>query len=129
MSEKFFKRVFFIGALWNILGGIFIIVFTDRIFNSANLSPPHPPNYYQSWIALFMTFGLGYYFAYKDMYANKNIILLGLIGKVAFAIVFIINMIFYRGQIPTLFLIPVIGDLVFAVLFGLFLRFAKERSK
>ena len=129
MTERFFKQVFLVGALWNVLGGVLIIVFTDRIFKYYNLPQPHPPNYYQSWIALFMTFGIGYYFAYKDMYANKNIILLGIIGKVAFAIDFIINMLIYRGLIPSIFIIPVVGDLIFAVLFTVFLLSAKKKGK
>jgi len=128
-TEKFYRSVFLIGALWNLAGGLFIIVFTGWIFRLSGLTPPEPPNYYQSWIALFMTFGIGYYFAYRDMYLNKNIIFLGMIGKLAFALDFIVNMLIFRGQIPLFFLIPVIGDLVFAALFANFLIFARKKGK
>ncbi len=126
MSESFYKRMFLIGAIWNLLGGVLLLVLTDWIFASAHLTPPHPPPYYQSWIALFMTFGIGYYMAFRDPYANKNIVILGMIGKLAFAAIFIGNMIAFPGQIPMFFLIPVIGDVMFAVLFGIFLNFAKK---
>ncbi|MER3445383.1 MAG: hypothetical protein C4291_00460 [Candidatus Dadabacteria bacterium] len=129
MNESFYKRVFLIGALWNIVGGAFITLFAVWIFSTANLTPPQPPAYFHSWIALFVTFGIGYYMVYRDMYGNKNIVILGIIGKMAFAIIFIYNMITLRGQVPLFFLIPVIGDLIFAALFGMFLDFAKKTGR
>jgi hypothetical protein len=129
MNENFYKSVFLIGALWNIAGGVFITLFTGWIFSTANLTPPQPLAYYHSWIALFVTFGIGYYMVYKDMYGNKNIVFLGMVGKLAFAIIFLYYMLTFRGQIPLFFLIPVIGDLVFALLFGMFLGFAKRIGK
>ena len=129
MSEKFYKRIFLIGAAWNILGGMAIILFTGWVFATANLTPPHPPPYYQSWIALFMTFGLGYYMVYRDMYGNRNIVILGMIGKLAFAVIFLANMAISKGQIPNLFLIPVIGDLIFVALFWMFLVHARKLGK
>ena len=50
-----------------------------------------------------------------------------MIGKLAFATIFIGNMI-VLPQIPMFFLIPVVGDVIFAVLFGMFLKFAKRRG-
>jgi len=128
-TESFYRTVFLIGAIWNVAGGVFIVVFTGWIFKLSGLTPPDPPNYYQSWIALFTVFGIGYYLAYRDMYLNRNIILLGMIGKVAFAADFIIDMLIYKGQIPVFFLVPVIGDLVFAVLFAGFLVWVRKQSK
>jgi hypothetical protein len=119
--------MFLVGALWNLVGGVFIIAATKWIFGCQNLTPPHPPLYYYAWIALFMTFGIGYYMVYLDMYANQNIVILGIIGKLAFAAVFLFNMWAFKGQVPTLFLIPVVGDLVFVVLYWMFLRFARSK--
>src|SRR3990172_6630105 len=88
-----------------------------------------PPAYYYSWIALFVTFGIGYLMVYRDMYKNKNIVILGIIGKFSFSVIFIYNMINYMGQIPLIFIVPVIGDLVFFVLFSKFLLFARSIGK
>lgn len=129
MNENFYKGMFLIGALWNILGGIAIIVLTGWIFAEANLTLPHPPVYYHSWIALFVTFGIGYYMVYRNMYANRNIVILGIIGKLAFSAIFIYNMIAFKGQIPVLFIIPVIGDMIFVVLFGIFLNFTRKMNR
>lgn len=129
MNEAFYKRMFLIGALWNLVGGAFIVAFTNWIFSLSHLTPPSPPAYYYSWIALFMTFGIGYYMIYRDMYANKNIVLLGAIGKLAFAFTFIYYMATLPGQIPFLFIIPMVGDIIFAILFFMFLGFASKSGK
>jgi hypothetical protein len=126
MTETFYKRQFLVGALWNVVGGFFVAVATPSIFGWSGLSTPQPPAYYAAWIALFITFGIGYFTVYRDMYNNKNIVVLGIIGKLAFSAVFICCMTLYKGQIPSFFWVPVIGDLVFVVLFWMFLRFAKQ---
>ena len=129
MGEAFYRRMFLVGALWNVLGGAFVVLFTGRIFTLTGLTPPLPPLYYHSWIALFVTFGIGYFMVYRDPYANRNIVILGIIGKLSFSVIFIYNIIVFENQIPTLFLIPVIGDLVFVVLFWMFLRFARRTGR
>ncbi len=129
MTENFYKKMFLIGALWNLLGGVGIVLFTGRIFASASLSPPHPPLYYQAWIALFMTFGIGYWMVSVDPYGNRNIVILGIIGKLAFSVTFVGNMLAFRGEVPLLFVVPVVGDLIFVVLYWMFLRFAAGRAR
>lgn len=129
MSEKFYRRMFLVASLWNLIGGVAIILLTDWIFSGIYLKPPQPPAYYQSWIALFMTFGVGYYMVYRSMYTNKNIVVLGIIGKIAFSVIFIGNRLIYSDQIPSVFLIAVVGDLVFVILFWMFLRFANKMGK
>ncbi len=128
MGEAFYRRMFFIGALWNVAGGAFIVLVTNWIFGRQGLAAPQPPLYYYAWIALFITFGIGYFMIWKDMYSNKNIVILGIIGKLAFAAVFIWNFLAYPGQVPNFFLIPVVGDLVFVALYWMFLNFARGRK-
>ena len=129
MDEGFYKKMFLVGALWNVAGGAAIVWLTGWIFASARLSPPDPWVYYYSWIALFMTFGIGYYLVHRDMYGNKNLVILGIIGKLSFSAIFIAGMIFAPGKTPLFFLIPVVGDLVFVGLFWRFLTFARQIGK
>ena len=128
IGEATYKRIFLVGALWNLLGGAFIVAATGWMFSSAGLAEPTPPLYYYAWIALFMTFGFGYYLVSRDMYGNRNIVLLGAIGKIAFSAVFLYDFFAYPHQVPVFFLGPVAGDLVFAALFIMFLRFSAGKG-
>ena len=99
MGDRFYKPMLFVAAVWNVIGGAFIIFRSDWIFGREGLSVPAPPLYYYAWIALFMTFGIGYYIVWRNPFANTNIILLGIIGKLAFSAVFLWNMLAFPGQI------------------------------
>lgn len=125
-SDTFYRRVFLAGAIWNLAGGAFIVAATGWIFATAGLPTPSPPMYYQSWIALFIVFGVGYYLVARDLDRNRDIALLGGIGKLAFAAIFLYHYIASPGQAPAFFWIPLIGDVVFAVLF---LRFYAQRAR
>jgi hypothetical protein len=129
MTAANYRLVFFLGALWNLLGGAFIIAATGWIFNSAGVAVPFPAAYYYTWTAMILIFGLGYYCVYRDMFRNRDIVLMGAIGKTVFCGVFLYYFISYPGQIPTVFLIPIAGDLVFIVFFVMFLRFAYARHR
>lgn len=120
MSDALYRRIFFFGALWNLAGGAFILVAGRWIFALDGLTLPEPGAYYYSWIALFLTFGIGYWMAWRDAYGNRTVALLGAIGKLAFAAIFVAYLLGRPGTVPRFFWIPVIGDIVFAALYGKF---------
>jgi len=128
MTEDGYRRMFLIGALWNLVGGAIIVVATHWVFQWAGLQIPSPAVYYYSWIALFVSFGVGYYKVYQDMHRNRDIVLMGAIGKSAFAAVFLYYYLAYPGQVPWFFVIPLVGDAVFVVFFVMFLRYARQRK-
>jgi hypothetical protein len=121
MSDATYRRIFLLGALWNLAGGALILLVGPWLFALDGLALPDPGAYYYSWIALFMTFGIGYYLVYRDLYGNRSIALLGAIGKLAFAAIFLVYLLGDPGRIPRFFFVPVIGDIVFAVLYGMFM--------
>lgn len=121
MTKTHYRLVFLLGALWNILGGIYILAATGQIFGRAGIAPPSPSLYYHSWIALFMVYGVGYYLAFLDMERHRSVIWLGVIGKLSFVSLCFYHLTVEGEQIPRFFLIPAAGDLVFAGLFSLFL--------
>ena len=129
VTERHYRIMFLVVALWNVLGGIAIIALTRWIFTTSALAVPHPPVYYQSWIALFMTFGIGYYMVSRDPLGNRNIVILGIVGKLAFSAIYIANRLAYGQLVPLLFGIPMVGDLIFVVLFGMYLNFARKRQR
>jgi hypothetical protein len=63
---------------------------------------------------------------YRDMFRNRDIVLMGAIGQTTFVAIFLYYFISYPGRIPVFFLIPIGGDLVFLVFFVKFLRFAQR---
>jgi hypothetical protein len=71
-------------------------------------------------------FGIGYYYVYKDLFGNVNIVRLGIYGKTAFAIIFIYHVLF-SGFHPV-FLSGAIIDLVFVVLYAQFLVYARRQK-
>ncbi len=123
-SDSFYRGMFLVAALWNLLGCAFLLLFPGSVFVSPYIERPVPPLFYQSWLALAFVFGIGYYFVYKDIYANKNIVIMGIIGKIAFAIIFTVNMLISPG-VPKLFWGAVGGDAVFVILFLMFLAYAE----
>ena len=72
--------------MWNIAGGVAILLLPDVLFTRQGLPEPQPPLYYQSWIALFMIFGVGYYMVSRNLHENRAIVVLGMVGKLAFAV-------------------------------------------
>jgi len=124
LSDSFFKRMFLVASLWNLLGCAFLFFLPGLVFVSPYMGRPVPPLFYQSWLALAFVFGIGYYFVYKDMYANKNIVILGIMGKTFFAMIFAVNMLLYPN-IPKIFWGAVGGDAVFVILFLMFLAYAE----
>ncbi len=123
-SDSFFRGMFLVGAIWNLLGCAYLFLLPGWVFVPPYIDKPVPALFYQSWLALAFVFGIGYYIVYKDMYANKNIVIMGILGKTAFAIIFTINMLVYPG-VPKLFWGAVAGDAVFVIFFLLFLAYAE----
>jgi len=124
LSDSFFKRMFLVASLWNLLGCLFLFFLSGLVFGAHSMGKPVPPLFCQAWLALAFVFGIGYYLVYKDMYANKNIVILGIIGKILFAMIFAVNMFFYPN-IPKIFWVAVGGDAVFVILFLMFLAYAE----
>ena len=121
--------MFLVGAIWNVLGGAILLGIQDWLFSTADLNPPDPPLYFYGWIALFMTFGIGYYMVSRDPFNNKNIVILGVVGKLAFSGIFLYYLIGTSDLVPMLFLVPVVGDLLFVALFGMFLNYDRKLAE
>jgi hypothetical protein len=115
-----------VGALWNLVGaGLFFLVWRQA-FAFFDLEPPKYVAFFQAWLALAFVFGIGYYYVSRDLYGNLNIVRLGIYGKTAFSVIFIYH-VMLSGFHPV-FLSGVFVDLVFVVLYALFLSHARDRK-
>jgi hypothetical protein len=126
MGETFYRRMWFLAMLYNVAGGILIFIFVGPVLGSAGQPVPEPLLYYQAWVAMFATIGVGYWFVYRNLYKNRDIVIMGIIGKLAFAILCLINTFVYAGRIPLLFTLAALGDLTFAFFFWKFLSFQEQ---
>jgi hypothetical protein len=123
MTDQTYQRIFFVGALWNLVGAGLFFLFWRQAFALFRLEPPNYLAFFQSWLALAFIFGIGYYYVSRNPYGNVNIVKLGIYGKTLFAVIFIYHVIFTHFH--PVFLSGAIIDLVFVVLYVLFLIHAR----
>ncbi|MCS7024968.1 MAG: hypothetical protein NZV14_09205 [Bryobacteraceae bacterium] len=121
-AEPFFRGVFLAGAVWNLIGGLLLALFAPSIHRWSSLPMPVPSVHFYAWVALFMTFGIGYAMVWRAPEKHRGVLILGIIGKLALSAVFLTSLAASSGQIPRFFLIPINGDLVFAGLFWAYLQ-------
>jgi hypothetical protein len=126
VTDKTYQRIFLVGALWNLLGAGLFFLFWRQAFTFFQLAHPNYLAFFQAWLALAFVFGIGYYYVYRDLYGNLNIVRLGIYGKTGFALIFIYHVIF-SGFHPV-FLSGAIIDLMFVILYARFLVYARSRS-
>jgi lipid-A-disaccharide synthase-like uncharacterized protein len=134
-SLKTYRWLFVIGGFWNVLGTAFAFFAAhgwEFIERTLGMQPVRYFMFYDAWLALAFVFGLGYWLVAVDPHRNRDIALLGIVGKLLFSVAFVVH--FVQGRAGTdvhpavhpLFMAPVIGDLVFAVLFASFLRWERR---
>jgi tryptophan-rich sensory protein len=126
MTDRTYRRIFLVGALWNLLGAGLFFLFWRQAFALFQLAHPNYLAFFQAWLALAFVFGIGYYYVYRDLYENLNIVRLGIYGKTVFAVIFMYHVVF-SGFHPV-FLSGAIIDLIFVVLYARFLAYARTRK-
>lgn len=119
--ENQHRKLFFSAALFNWSVAITFLFAYQPVFDLIGLSPvPQNPIYLHLFACLVAIFGLAYYWAGKDLKKNRNLVRLGIIGKLTvFALPLAYCLAGYISwQLPAL----ASADLVFAVLFANALR-------
>jgi len=132
MSDTFFRKLFFWGALWNIsaaLTGLFFYNFQFSLFFGPESLID---NFYQvlafkmSMLAILL-FGIGYYIVSKELTLNRAIVWLGMIGKIV--LFFIFTYYFIEGKATFVAFMVFFGDFIWAILFAMFLYQTREEVK
>ncbi len=72
--------------------------------------------WYYIFLGAVFIFGLGYYYISKDVQRNRDIIKMGILGKVVVFLLFLIYLI--DGEVRLLLFLGGFVDLIFAVLFA-----------
>ncbi len=128
---KFFKILFVVAALWNLVGagfGYFNTAYTFQSFFSRELSDPLIHDIYQgAWGTTFVYF-FGYLIVAYNPLKHMGIVIVGGIGKVGFAIKLL--QLYLAGFANEIVLIVIVGDLIFmALFFYYFLRLYNAKIK
>jgi hypothetical protein len=118
-DPRFWAGVFYVKGAWNCLGAVLFFFFEDLVRD--RLGTPRPdPAYRAMFLALAFIFGLGYLRVGQDPTRNRDIVRGGVLGQSAVFVVLAYEVL-GAGRLPAVFLVPGVVDLLFAVLFVLFL--------
>lgn len=120
------KYVFLLKAAINWVESVVLLFADGALRELLNLKPLANPEYSQLFLVLVFIIGIGYWWVGNDISRNQNIIKLGIYAQFSvFAILAYHTLI---GNIHPLYLTPGIIDLVFAILFSVFL-YSNNQSK
>ncbi len=116
--QIYYKYLFFIGALWNwgaSLPFVIITLIDKTALEPLGLAFPGTVMWFQGFLLAVTIFGLGYFLVSRDLENRKDLVILGLIGKL---LVFIFFVAYYlAGEIPFTLLLMGTVDLIFSILF------------
>lgn len=117
------KGFFLFAALFNASAGL-PMVFAPTLFGQLMLVDPEAIAASTPWIhqfgVLVLGFGLAYYWISRDPLANRNLVLLGCIGKLG--VFFTAWVDYFNGSAPLPFAVLVVADALFAIVFYHFYR-------
>jgi len=121
-KDNFFKGLFLIASIYDFILGFLFFFFYGVIFNYFNIPIPDYPMYLQMAAAFVIAMGVGYYFIYRNMYRNIDLVKLGIVYKIVYSgltsYFYLINLahvvFFYFAAIDFIFLVMFVWFLVYA---------------
>lgn len=124
-KNTYYKRLFFVGAVWNWIVAPILFFAYKPIIHHLDMTPLQYGLPLQLTMALVFVYGIAYYYVYKDPVRNRDCAKLGIYSK---TLVFILVAYYWAiGEIAFALVIPGIVDLIFAGLFlDFLLRFKPE---
>lgn len=129
ISNDHWRKMFFLGSLWNIGNGLLGLCFYDftiRLFFGPEAVTDNflALLFFRFFMIAVILFGVGYYVISRNLLANRAIIWMGLIAKL---IIFFTFVYYYAlGQATWFSVFGCSGDFVFSILFILFLYQTKN---
>lgn len=127
---KFFRTLFIISALWNLIGsiyGYFNTAYTFNGFFNRELTDPLYFAIYQGAWGTTLVYFIGYSIVAYNPVKHTGIVIVGGIGKVGFAISLL--KLYLAGLAGSVVFVVIVGDFVFALFFlYYFLRLFQTRE-
>lgn len=129
MTGKFWPALFGAAALYNFAAGLPSVLIPAM--SAANLGlPPYAPEHIiiaQISGLLICTFGIGYAMVAFGSPGARQIVILGLIGKLSLCVLLALHL--TQGPVPQPVVIATAGDLLFSIAFIIWLAGGNPSSK
>lgn len=127
-----YSRFFLISALYNIIaafnGMIFFEVMNKLLYGlKTKIEYGVTTFILRTFYTHVLVFGIGYYIVSRDPTRNRGIVWMGMLAKIPFFFAAIPY--FLKKKITVLTFLLAFGDLVFGILFGLFLRNTRDEHR
>ena len=117
---KFYKTIFLIAAAYDLILGLSFFLLYQSVYAMFNIPLPETEAYLQLNAAFVFAQGILYWFVYRNLKRNVDIVKVAVVYKLAYAGVALFN--WGIGELPhSIFAIFGLIDLVFILLFVLFL--------
>lgn len=127
----FFRILFIIAAIWNLIGAVFGYGNTAFVFNQffdRELTDPLIFAIYQGAWGTTLVYFIGYMIVAYNPVKHTGIVIVGGIGKVGFAIKLL--QLYFAGLAKPVVLIVIVGDIIFTLLFiYYFVVLYKDKNK
>lgn len=126
----FFRALFIISALWNLIGavfGYFNTAYTFQGFFDRELTDPLYYTIYQGAWGTTLVYFIGYSIVAYNPQKHTGIVIVGGIGKIGFAISLL--KFYLSGMAGPVVFVVIVGDFIFALLFiYYFIRLYKTKE-
>ena len=123
--ENYYKKLFLTAALYDLALGIVFLFFYRPLFHVLKIPLPLNPSYLLLSAAFVFVLGIAYYFIYRDIKSNRDLVKIGTIYKFAYVSVGLYCLLL--GLVPhMIFLVFAAIDVVFFSLFVEFLAHTKR---
>ena len=120
------KYIFQLKAAINWIESLALLFAERWIRELLGEKPLTNPEYLQLFVVLVFVIGIGYWWVSQDISRNREIVKLGIYAQCSVFVVLAYQTLI--GNVHPLYLIPGVIDLIFAILFGLFL-YSYARTK
>jgi len=128
MSGKTMTLVLRAAAVYNILWGIWVVLFPNHFFELVGMASPLHPMIWQGMGMVIGVYGLGYWWAASDPLTHWPIVAVGFLGKIFGPMGFVMN--YLQGNVPFGFFYTLItNDFIWWIPFFLILKAANQHQK
>jgi hypothetical protein len=116
-----YRPWFYAAAAYNLLWGSAVVLFPVPVFHWLGLRPPTPVPIWQVVGMLVAVYAPAYWWAARDPWRHRHLIVIGLLGKVLGPVGFLWAA--WKGELPWSFgWVNLTNDLIWWLPFALFLR-------